>query len=486
MADKDNNQKSTLGITVKKHEDMPEWYSQVILKAELADYSAIKGCMVIRPLGYAIWQKIMDFFNDRIKKHGVENAYFPMFIPESFFKKEAEHAEGFSPEVAWIDTEGKDTEERLALRPTSETIIYDSYSKWIRSYRDLPLKINQWCNIVRWEVKDVKPFLRGREFLWQEGHCVYETEDESNNEALLYLDEYKRVSEELLAVPAITGVKTDNEKFAGAKFTYAIESLMPDGKALQLGTTHNLGQGFAKVFDIKYIGKDEKFHHPWQNSWGFSTRLIGALVMMHGDDKGLVLPPSVAPTQVVIVPILFQDSKEAVLKKCKEMKNILKKFDVKLDDREEYKPGFKFHEWELKGVPLRIEFGPKDMEKGEAIVARRDTGEKQTIKVDKLVDEIPKILDNMQTDMFVKAKEFLKNNIVDVKDFKELMKVVKEGKMARAAFCCDNEAEDELKAESGGVTARCIPIDMKDHVPKEKCFYTGKDAKAYVLFARNY
>ena len=487
MTKKEKEDKTTLGITVKKQEDMPEWYSQVVLKAELADYSKIKGCMVIRPYGYAIWQKIMDYFNQRLEKNNVSNAYFPLFIPESFFKKEQEHAEGFTPEVAWVANKDEDTKERLALRPTSETIMYDSYSRWIRSYRDLPLRINQWCNIIRWEVSDVKLFLRSREFLWQEGHCAYETEEECDKETMLFLNEYKRIAEELLLVPVVTGKKTEKEKFAGAKYTTTIESLMPDGKALQLGTSHNLGQGFGKAFDIKYLGKDEKYHYPWQSSWGFSTRLIGALVMLHGDDKGLILSPSIAPVQAVIVPIFSKNSKQEIISKCKEIKQELnKKFAVKLDDREEYSPGWKFNEWELKGVPVRIEFGPKDMENGQAVLVRRDNGNKKTVHLTDISDEVEKTLDDIQTSLFINAKEKLKQSIVDIKNLKELMNVVKEKKMARAAYCCDSNCEDELKTESGGVTTRCIPFDTESQKPKEPCFYCGKEAMHYVLFARNY
>jgi prolyl-tRNA synthetase len=320
---------------------MPEWYTQVVEKAGLADfYAPVKGFMVIKPYGYAIWEKIQNYFNSVIKKHGVKNAYFPLLIPEKFFKKEAEHAEGFAPELAWV--EKKEGEERLAIRPTSETVMYDSYSRWIRSYRDLPLKINQWCNVLRWEVKQTKLFLRSREFLWQEGHCVYETEEECQKETLLYLSEYQKLASDLLCIPTLAGQKSDKEKFPGALRTYTYEALMPDGKALQMGTSHNLGQGFAKSFNIKYLGRDEKTHTPWQNSWGISTRMIGAMVMSHGDDKGLVLPPKVAPVQIVIIPILFDKTKEQVLKECKELKNTLSvKYDVELDDREEYTPGWK-------------------------------------------------------------------------------------------------------------------------------------------------
>jgi len=306
-----------LGIKVKKDKDFSEWYNEVVLKAELADYSIIKGFMIIKPRGYAIWEKIQGSFDKVIKNLQVQNAYFPLLIPESFFKKEAEHAKGFAPELAWVMDE--EQKEKFALRPTSETIIYDSYSTWIRSWRDLPLRVNQWCNVLRWEVKQTKLFIRSREFLWQEGHCVYETEQECVKETLNFLNEYKKLCEELLALPVLDGEKTEKEKFAGAKTTYAIEALMPDGKCLQMGTSHNLGQNFAKAFDISYLDKNEKKQLPWQNSWGISTRLIGAMVMMHSDDKGLVLPPRVAKIKAVIVPIWFKNDKNVIIKKALEI-----------------------------------------------------------------------------------------------------------------------------------------------------------------------
>jgi len=355
MAKKEEN----LGISIKKTEDFSEWYNEVVIKSELADHSPIKGFMIIRPRGYNIWMNIQNYFDRRIKNLGVQNAYFPLLIPERFFQKEAEHAKGFAPELAWISE--KEEGERYALRPTSETIIYDSYSKWVRSWRDLPLRINQWCNVLRWEVKQTKLFLRTREFLWQEGHCVYETEDECNKEALLFLDEYKTLCVDLLAIPVLKGKKTEKEKFAGAKTTYTLEALMPDGKALQMGTSHNLGQNFAKAFGIKFLGKDEKEYIPWQNSWGFTTRLIGAMVMVHSDDKGLILPPRVAPTQIVIVPIYKSENKEKIMEKAHDIKNKLKDYGIGLDGRDGYTPGWKFNEWELKGIPLRIEIGPKDI-----------------------------------------------------------------------------------------------------------------------------
>ena len=471
-----------LGITVKKSEDFNEWYSQVVLKAQLADYAPIRGFMVIRPNGYAIWEGIQNYFNNVMEKHEVSNAYFPLLIPKSFFEKEAEHAEGFEPELAWI--EKKEGEERVAIRPTSETIMYDSYSKWIRSWRDLPLRINQWCNVLRWEVKQTKIFLRTREFLWQEGHCVYETKEDCDKEVRLFLEEYKKLAEELLAIPVIHGVKTDAEKFAGAYYTTTIEGLMPDGKALQMGTSHNLGQGFAKAFGINFSDKNKVEQLPWQSSWGFSTRLLGAVVMVHGDDKGLVLPPRVAKNKIVIVPILFEKTQEAVMKKVNEIEKKLKKFKVIVDDRDNYSVGWKFSDWELKGIPLRIELGPKDLEKGHVVVVRRDTGKKEFVKEADLEKRIPELLDEMHRDMFAKAKKFLDDNTVFAKDEKEFKKAIDNKKMVYAYFCGDSKVEEEVK-EWCGASSRCIPFDEKE-APNEKCIFSGKPAKKRVLFAKSY
>src|SRR3989344_7371323 len=396
MAKKENNEeKNLLGVTVKKEENLPEWYEQVVLKAELADFAPIKGFMIIRPNGYSLWEGIQEKFNAQIKKLNVRNAYFPVLIPESYFKKEAEHAKGFAPELAWIQSKPGD-EERYAIRPTSETMIHDSFSKWIRSHRDLPLRVNQWCNVLRWEVKQTKMFLRSREFLWQEGHCVYASKKEADKEVLLFLDEYKKLMEEELAIPVYTGYKTEAEKFAGALYTTSLEALMPDGKALQMGTSHNLGQGFSKVFNIKFIGKDEKEHVPWLSSWGVSTRLIGAVAMTHSDNKGLVLPPRLAPTQIVIIPIIFEKSKKEVLKKADEIKELLKDYSIEIDDREEYSSGWKYNEYELNGVPIRIEIGPKDIENNQVIIVRRDTNVKKVIKTNQLKETINALLETIQ------------------------------------------------------------------------------------------
>jgi prolyl-tRNA synthetase len=472
------------GITVKKEDDMPEWYTQVVQKAGMADfYAPIKGFMIIKPYGYAIWEKIQDYFNDRLKMIGVKNAYFPLLIPEKFFKKEAEHAKGFAPELAWV--EQKEEGERFAIRPTSETIMYDSYSKWIRSYRDLPLRINQWCNILRWEVKQTKLFLRSREFLWQEGHCVYETEEECQKETLLYLEEYQKLASDLLCIPTLAGQKSKKETFPGAKATYTYEALMPDGKALQMGTSHNLGQGFAKSFGIKYLGKDEKEHIPWQNSWGISTRMIGALVMTHGDDKGLVLPPRIAPIQIVIVPILFEKTKKQVLKECEKIKKDLEKnYSVELDDREEYNPGWKFNEWELKGVPLRVEIGPKDLEKKQVVAVRRDNNKKEDVKITDINKKIKIILDDIQESLFKKAKDFLKNSIAETTKWKDFEKAIKDKKLVKAPFCGEVECEDWIKDKTGGATSRLIPLDSKK--PKGKCIHCDKEAEVSAYFSKSY
>jgi prolyl-tRNA synthetase len=476
-------EKEEKGITVKKDQDIAEWYEQVCLKSELAEFSTVKGCMVIRPNGYSIWQSIQDYFNKNIvEKYNVRNAYFPLFIPESFFKKEAEHSEGFSPEVAWLDKDVTGEGERLAIRPTSETIMYNAYSRWIRSYKDLPLRINQWCNVVRWETEQTKLFLRSREFLWQEGHCVYETEKECDKETLTYIESYQKLCKDLLALPVLVGKKTEKEKFAGAKYTLTIEAFMPDGKALQCGTSHNLGQSFAKGFGISYIGKDEKKHLPWQNSWGLSTRLIGGLVMSHSDDKGLVLPPKVAYNQIVIIPILFDKTKEKVLAKAEEIKKELNKFNPILDNAEDYSPGYKFSEYEMKGIPLRIEIGPRDLENKQVVVARRNTLSKENVKIKDLSKKIPEILDQMHKDMFDKAEKFLKSQIVQVKNWGEFVKAIKDKKIVKTPWCGEEECEELIKDKTNGASTRCI-IDEK---VSGKCSHCGKEAKVSIYFSKSY
>lgn len=479
-----------IGITVKKEENMPEWYSQVVVKSELADYSPVKGCAVIRPYGYAIWENIQEFFNEKIQAMGIRNAYFPLFIPESFIMKEAEHVEGFAPELAWIERK-HDQDERVAIRPTSETIMYDSYSRWIRSHRDLPLRINQWCNVVRWEASDVKIFLRSREFLWQEGHCAYANKEMCERETKQIIQEYKKVSEDLLAVPGIIGLKSKHETFAGAEYTYTIESFMPDGKALQAGTSHYLGQGFAKAFNITYMGEDKESHHVYQNSWGFSTRMLGSMVMLHSDNKGLVLPPKAAPIQVVIVPITNKkkpEVSEQVLTRTREVSQQLKDkgIRVELDEREGYSPGFKYSDWELKGVPLRIELGPRDLENNQCIVVKRNTAEKITMSLEELQTRVPLLLEQIHEELLSKGREHIDNNLVEVSSYEELKEAIAQRKIAIAHHCGEGESEEQIKADLGGVTTRCRPLGEDKPDEGAVCVHTGKPAKYKILFSKNY
>ena len=479
---------SDTGVTVKKAQDFSEWYVEVILKSGFADYAPVKGCMIIREDAYAVWEKIQETFNQRIKATGHRNVYFPMFIPESLLKKEAEHFAGFTPEVAWI-SQGGDTEleERVAIRPTSETIMYATFSKWIRSWRDLPVKINQWCNIVRWETKSTRLFLRTREFLWQEGHTAHTTKEEAEAEVMYALGEYRNIIENYLAIPVIAGVKSESEKFAGALYTTSLEAMMPDGKALQMGTSHNLGQNFGKVFDVKYIGEDKVDHYVWQTSWGISTRLIGAMVMVHGDDKGLVIPPKVAPTQVVVVPILFKSAEAAmIVAKAKEIAETLKAkgFTVILDDREEYTPGWKFNQWELKGVPVRIEIGPRDLKQGQVVMVRRDNGQKAPVKEADILAATEKLLADIQENLFAKAKTYMREKTTTVQTYDEFKSVLCEkGGFLKAVWCGSADCEAKIKEETGA-TIRVLPFEKEE--PKGGCVYCGKQAKDTVYFARSY
>jgi len=479
---------SDVGVTIKKNEDFSEWYTEVVLKSGLADYAPIKGCMIFREDSYAVWEKIQEVFNRKIRESGHRNVYFPMFIPESFLKKEAEHFAGFVPEVAWV-TEGGSTplEEKLAIRPTSETIIYATFAKWIRSWRDLPIKLNQWCNIVRWETKATKPFLRTREFLWQEGHTAHATEEEADKEVMGILKDYRDLIENYLAIPVLVGVKTESEKFAGALYTTTLEAIMPDGKALQMGTSHNLGQNFARVFEIRFIGEDEKEHHVWQTSWGISTRLIGAMVMVHGDNKGLVLPPRVAPVQVVIVPIPYKAAdSSAVLTKAKEIHLKLKErgITVRLDDREEYTPGWKFNQWELKGVPVRIEIGPRDLKQKQITLARRDTYEKIVVKEEQAVNAVENLLLEIQNNLYGKAKRCLEENITAVRSHGEFTETLKnKGGFVKAPWCGSPECEEKIKEETGA-TIRLRPFEKEESTAP--CVCCGKKAEETVYFAKSY
>jgi prolyl-tRNA synthetase len=469
-----------------KEKDFSQWYVDVVRKTELADYTTIKGCMVIRPYGYGLWENMQAGLDRRIKETGHKNAYFPLFIPESLLKKEAEHVKGFAPELAWI-TEGgsQKLEERLAVRPTSEAIICSLYSKWVRSWRDLPILINQWVNIVRWE-KVTRLFLRTTEFLWQEGHTAHKNEQEAEEETLKILNQvYRDYIENDLAIPVIIGRKTEKEKFAGALHTYTLEALMTDGKVLQAGTSHNLGQNFAKAFNIKYLDEDQQEKYVWQTSWGTTTRLIGALVMVHGDDRGLNLPPKVAPVQVIIIPIMFDKTKKEVRNKAEDIITILKKdFRVEIDGRDEYTPGWKFNEWEMKGVPLRLEIGPKDLAKGQVMVVRRDTGEKMAVKEEKLVETVEKLLNNIQENLFNKAKSFLQKNIREVSDYNKFKEVIEKKRgLIKTYWCGNKDCEDKIKEETKA-SIRCIPFEQEE--ASGKCIYCGKESSTLVYFARAY
>lgn len=466
-------------------EDYSQWYTDVIDAADLAEHSAVRGCMIIKPNGYAIWENIQRIMDDMFKKTGVRNAYFPMLIPEKFLKKEAEHVEGFAPEVAVVThAGGKKLAEPLIVRPTSETIINDSFSKWVSSHRDLPLLINQWCNIVRWELRP-RLFLRTTEFLWQEGHTAHATAKEAEDRAQLMLGVYKELSEKFLAIPVITGVKSDSEKFAGADDTYTIEAMMQDGKALQMGTSHNLGQNFAKAFDIQFSDENNEKKYVWQTSWGVSTRTIGGVIMAHSDDKGLVLPPKIAPTQVIIIPIWPEEHrKEEIVKAAKDLKDKLLQDEVRAEiDMGDERPGEKFYTWEKRGIPIRIEIGPKDIEKKSVVVARRDTSEKKSVSMESLSADVKALLDEVQENLFNRALEFRKNKTKEVSNWEEFVKVIEAGNFVLTHWAGDREDEAKVKSETGA-TIRCFPFDLesKDGV----CMITGKSTNKRVVFAKSY
>lgn len=480
-----NKEERFVTAITPKSEDFSRWYTEIIRRAELADYAPMKGMMVIRPYGYAIWENIQRFLDNRIKETGHTNAYFPLFIPETLLQKETEHLEGFSPEVAWVTHGGEEElEERLAVRPTSEAIIGNMYSKWIKSWRDLPVLINQWANIVRWE-KVTRPFLRTTEFLWQEGHTAHETFEEAEKETLMILDLYKEFVETELAIPVVSGRKTARERFAGALETYAIEALMSDGKALQMGTSHNLGQHFSKVFNIRFEDRDQKLQYVWQTSWGVSTRLVGSVIMSHGDDSGLKIPPRIAPDQIVIIPISLGNWKQEVLPKAQELEQELKKegWRVKLDAREEFTPGWKFSEYELRGIPLRIEIGPRDIKNNQAIVVRRDTMAKESVSLDSLKIKIPQILSDIQNSMLAKARKFQAENTHEVDNYQDFKSVLESKRGFLKTFWCGNQdCEDKIKEETMA-TIRVVPLEQKE---KGKCVLCQADAGQWVLFARAY
>ena len=463
-------------------EDFAKWYTDVCIKAELIDYASVKGCMIIRPYGYAIWELIQSQMDARFKATGHENVYMPLFIPESLLQKEKDHVEGFAPEVAWVTHGGSDElEERLCVRPTSETLFCDHFKNIVHSYRDLPKLYNQWCSVVRWE-KTTRPFLRSREFLWQEGHTLHATAEEAKAETERMHKIYADFAEEVLAMPVVMGKKTEKERFAGAEATYTIEALMHDGKALQSGTSHYFGDGFSKAFDVTFTDKENKMVHPFQTSWGTTTRLIGAVIMTHGDDSGLVLPPAIAPIQVVIVPIASH--KEGVMEKAGEVCETLKKVcRVKLDDSEQ-SPGWKFAEYEMKGVPLRLELGPRDIENNCCVLARRDNGEKVTVSLDELETKIPELLKAVQDGLYNKALEHRATATFDAHDLDEMIDIAKnKDGFIRAMWCGDRECEDQLK-ELTGVTSRCIPFEQEEI--SDKCVCCGKPAKHMLYWGKAY
>ena len=466
-------------------EDFSRWYTDVVKNAELMDYSDVKGCMVIKPYGYGIWELIQNELDARFKATGHKNAYFPLLIPESLLMKEAEHVEGFAPEVAWVTHGGGEKlAERLAIRPTSETIICSMYYKWIQSYRDLPMLLNQWCSVLRWE-KTTRPFLRSSEFLWQEGHTVHETQAQAEEETLRMIGVYREFSENVLAIPVIVGQKSQKEKFAGADHTYTMEGMMPDGRALQMGTSHNLGQNFAKGYDIKYLSREGKQEYAWQTSWGVSTRLIGGLIMVHGDDRGLKLPPKVAPTQCMVIPVAAH--KPGVTEKAQELTAALKAAGIRTEiDEREQSVGWKFNECEMRGIPVRIELGPKDLEQGHVVAVRRDTLEKIVLPWEGLEDAIKQLLEDIHANMFEMAKKYRDEKIYEASNFDEFVKNVEEGQgFVRAPWCDETACELEIK-EKTGITTRCMPLFEDFDVTGCTCVHCGKPAKKIMYFGKSY
>jgi len=479
-------QESQLGITAEKDE-FSDWFVQLLQKSELIEYTKVSGSYVIRPKAYFIWEKVKDYFDKKIKQDGVKNAYFPLLIPESNLIKEKEHVQGFSPEVAWV-THAGDTKlsEKLAIRPTSETIMYPSYAKWIRSWRDLPLRLNQWVNVLRWEFKNPVPFIRSREFLWQEGHTAFATKNQAEQEAEKILDFYADVYKEMYAIPVIKGVKTEKEKFAGADRTLTTEIFLPSGKAVQGATSHNLGQNFSKVFNIKFLDKDKKEKFVWQNSWGISTRSIGIAVMTHSDNKGLVISPKISDIQAIIIPIFkTQEEKKQIIKKCQEIKNKLNDFRIEIDDREEYTPGFKFNEWELKGIPIRLELGPKDLEKNQVVMVDRLDNKKRSVKISKIKQEIKKEIERQQSELYKRAEKFLQDNICKVENMTDLKSKIKERKIVLVPMCKKVKCEDWVKGKSGGAKTLNIPFEQPD-LKGKKCVNCGKQADYWVYVGKSY
>ena len=476
------DQKKMVAEITSMEDDFAQWYTDVVKKAELVDYGSVRGCMIIRPYGYAIWENIQHILDGMFKATGHQNVYMPMLIPESLLQKEKDHVEGFAPEVAWVTMGGEEKlEERLCVRPTSETLFCEHYSHIIHSYRELPMLYNQWCSVMRWE-KTTRPFLRTSEFWWQEGHTVHATAEEAQEETLLMLDIYREVCEDVLAIPVFAGQKSEKEKFAGARATYSVEAMMQDGKALQAGTSHNFGTNFSVPFDVKYLSKEGDLKYCHETSWGVSTRLIGAIIMTHGDERGLKLPPQVAPFQAVILPIAAH--KGGVMDHCRQAADALKAagIRVKLDDRDHVSPGWKFNEWELKGVPLRLEIGPRDIENGVASYMRRDTFEKGTLPLDNLADGVAKLLEDISRQMFAQALAFRKERTREVHSYDELKEQV-QGGYAKAMWCGKRECEDKIK-EDTSATSRNMPFDQAPI--GDKCVCCGEHADKVMYFSKAY
>ncbi len=476
-----------IGITTRKEDDFSEWYIQVVTKAGLIDYSPVKGFIVLKPYGYRIWEIITESLDKKLKESGHQNGFLPILIPESLLAKETDHFKGFTPEVFWVTKAGAtNLTDNLAVRPTSETLAYQIFSKWIMSYRDLPLKMNFWNSALRAEIKATKPFIRNSEFLWQEGHTVHETQTEAEAEVLLILNYYDYILQKLLAIPTLTGRKTDKEKFVGAVYTNTLESLMPDGKALQMATSHNLGQNFSKPFEIRFLGRDSKQYFAWQTSWGISWRVIGALIMIHGDNKGLILPPNIAPIQLVIVPIFKNKERDLVIEESKKLLVELNNlgFRVVFDDREGYTAGWKFNDWEVKGVPLRINIGLRDINNKNIEIVRRDTGEKNIIKRETCIKSVDFYLHEIQKSLLDKAKKIQDNNILKVSNYNEMKKILNEkGGFILADWCEKEECENSIKNETGA-DIRLIPFEK--YISDNKCIYCNEQSKKTVIFAKSY
>ena len=478
-----SNQKEFVKEITNIEDDFAKWYTDIVLKADLADYTDTKGCIAIKPYGYAIWENIQKYTDELFKNAGVQNVYMPVLIPEGLLQKEKDHVEGFAPEVAWVTQGGgEELEEKLCIRPTSETMFCNLYSKWINSWRDLPMVYNQWCSVLRWE-KETRPFLRSREFLWQEGHTIHETKEEAIKRTTQMLNIYANVIEELLAIPVLKGEKTASEKFAGAENTYTVETMMYDGRALQSGTSHYFGQNFTKPFEIKFQNREGKEEYAYQTSWGISTRLIGGVIMAHGDNRGLKLPPKVAPIQVVIVPIAAH--KEGVTEKVETIYNELSEnYRVKLDLRDNYSTGYKFNDWEMRGVPVRIEIGPRDIENGVCIVVRRDTLEKQEIKLEDLKHELGLILQDIQNNMFNECKKRIKEKTTIATNLDEFAKNMNENQgFVKAMWCGDENCENKIR-ELTGAKSRCIPFEQEKI--SDTCVCCGKKADKMVVWGRQY